>query len=61
MSHAPGFAKVDPDWLPRVILHEGSADMASVGILYAGVEGFLNVPVIGDLLVPQTVTEAGAG
>ena len=25
-----------------------------------GVEGFLNVPVIGHLLVPQVVTEAGA-
>jgi lysyl-tRNA synthetase len=52
-------AKFDPDWLPRVIVYEESTDLARVGILYAGVEGFLNVPVIGHLLVPQVVTEAG--
>jgi lysylphosphatidylglycerol synthetase-like protein (DUF2156 family) len=53
-------AKFDPDWLPRSIVYEDAGDLASVGILYAGVEGFLNVPVIGHLLVPQVVTEAGA-
>jgi lysylphosphatidylglycerol synthetase-like protein (DUF2156 family) len=50
-------AKFDPDWLPRVIVYEDAGDLATVGILYAGVEGFLNVPVVGRLLVPQVVTE----
>lgn len=36
-----------------------AGDLANMGILYAGVEGFLNVPVIGHLLVPQVVTDAG--
>ncbi|MFN8200914.1 MAG: phosphatidylglycerol lysyltransferase domain-containing protein [Solirubrobacteraceae bacterium] len=52
-------AKFDPDWLPRSIVYEDAGDLANVGILYAGVEGFLNVPVIGRVLVPQVVTEAG--
>jgi lysyl-tRNA synthetase len=52
-------AKFDPDWLPRSIVYEDAGDLANVGILYAGAEGFLNVPVIGHLLVPQVVTEAG--
>jgi lysyl-tRNA synthetase, class II len=53
-------AKFDPDWLPRVIVYEDGTDLPRVGILYAGVEGFLNVPVIGSLLVPKVVTEAPA-
>jgi lysyl-tRNA synthetase, class II len=53
-------AKFDPDWLPRVIVYEDGADLPRVSILYAGIEGFLNVPVIGHLLVPQVVTEAVA-
>jgi hypothetical protein len=54
-------AKFDPDWLPRVLVYEDAGDLGKVGILYAGVEGFLNVPVIGHLLVPQVVTEAKVG
>jgi lysyl-tRNA synthetase, class II len=51
-------AKFDPDWLPRILVYETGTDLPKVGVLYAGVEGFLNVPVIGPLLVPQVVTEA---
>ena len=54
-------AKFDPDWLPRVLVYEDAGDLGKVGSLYAGVEGFLNVPVIGHLLVPQVVTEAKVG
>jgi lysylphosphatidylglycerol synthetase-like protein (DUF2156 family) len=47
--------RFQPDWLPRSIVVDDAADLPRVGILYAGVEGFLNVPVIGPLLVPPVV------
>jgi lysyl-tRNA synthetase len=48
--------KFQPEWLPRSMVYEEAADLPHVGILYAGVEGFLNVPVLGRLLVPPVVT-----
>ncbi len=53
--------KFAPQWLPRSIVIEDPAAMPKVGILYASVEGFLNVPVIGRYLVPQVRSEQGAG
>jgi lysylphosphatidylglycerol synthetase-like protein (DUF2156 family) len=44
--------KFQPEWLPRSIIVEDPAAFAKVGILFASVEGFLNVPVVGGLLVP---------
>ncbi len=52
-------AKFDPEWLPRILVYEAGADLPTVGILYAGVEGFLNVPLLGPLLVPRVVSESG--
>jgi len=52
--------KFQPEWLPRSMVFEAAADMPRVGILYAGVEGFLNVPVLGRLLVPPVVATHGA-
>ena len=62
------------DALPRSIIVEDPAAFAKVGILFASVEGFLNVPVVGGLLVPPirsageperrqpaTATSAGGG
>jgi len=46
-------AKFDPQWLPRSIVIESPAAMPKVGILYASVEGFLSVPVVGRYLVPS--------
>jgi lysyl-tRNA synthetase len=46
-------AKFDPQWLPRSIVVESPAAMPKVGILYASVEGFLSVPVVGRYLVPS--------
>ena len=43
----------------RSIVFEEAADLPRVGILYAGVEGFLTVPVVGRLLVPPVVTARG--
>jgi lysyl-tRNA synthetase, class II len=45
-------AKFDPEWLPRSIVVSSPASMPKVGLLYASVEGFLSVPVIGRYLVP---------
>jgi lysyl-tRNA synthetase, class II len=53
--------KFAPEWLPRSIVVEDPAAMPKVGILYASVEGFLNLPVIGKYLVPQVRSEQGAG
>ncbi|HEY2724687.1 MAG TPA: lysine--tRNA ligase [Pseudonocardiaceae bacterium] len=48
-------AKFDPQWLPRVLAYRRPTDLARVGLLYVGAEGFLAVPGIGELLVPKTV------
>lgn len=48
-------AKFDPEWLPRVLAYRNAIDLPRVGLLYAGAEGFLAVPGLGDLLVPKAV------
>jgi lysylphosphatidylglycerol synthetase-like protein (DUF2156 family) len=48
--------KFDPEWLPRAIVVEDPAQMPMVGLLYASVEGFLNVPLLGRYLVPKVPT-----
>ena len=48
-------AKFDPEWLPRVLAYRRAVDLPRVGLLYAGAEGFLALPVIGELLVPRAV------
>jgi lysyl-tRNA synthetase class 2 len=48
-------AKFDPEWLPRVLAYRRPSDLPRVGLLYAGAEGFLALPFIGDLLVPKAV------
>ena len=40
-------AKFEPDWLPRTIVIDDPAAMAKVGLLYATVEGFVNLPFLG--------------
>jgi len=45
-------AKFDPEWLPRSIVIEDPADLLKVATLYASVEGFIELPVIGRFLVP---------
>ena len=51
--------KFKPEWVPRSIVYEEATDLPRVAMLYAGVEGFLNVPVLGSLLVPPVVADAG--
>jgi len=51
--------KFQPEWLPRSIVVEDPAAMAKVGVLYASVEGFLNLPVVGRYLVPYVRSYGG--
>jgi lysyl-tRNA synthetase len=42
--------KFNPHWVPRAIVVEEVAQMPKVGLLYASVEGFVNLPVVGKRL-----------
>lgn len=48
-----------PEWLPRMIVYEEGTSLARVGILYQGLEGFLNIPVLGKYFVPRMVRQEG--
>jgi lysylphosphatidylglycerol synthetase-like protein (DUF2156 family) len=48
-------ARFGPEWLPRVLAYRRRADLPRIGLLYAGAEGFLSVPVLGELVVPKAV------
>jgi lysyl-tRNA synthetase class 2 len=48
-------AKFDPEWMPRVLAYRHRADLPRVALRYAGAEGFLAIPGIGELLVPKAV------
>jgi lysyl-tRNA synthetase, class II len=45
--------KFQPQWLARSIVIEDPAALPRVGVLYASVEGFLRLPRLGGLLVPN--------
>ena len=47
--------KFSPEWLPRSIVFADTADLPRLGLLYAGMEGFLAVPVLRSLFVPKPV------
>ncbi|MGY1823133.1 lysine--tRNA ligase [Geodermatophilus sp. SYSU D00079] len=48
-------ARFDPEWLPRVLAYRRPSDLPRVGLRYAGAEGFLALPGLGELLVPKAV------
>jgi lysyl-tRNA synthetase, class II len=48
-------ARFGPEWLPRVLAYRRRPDLPRVALLYAGAEGFLAVPGLGELLVPKAV------
>ncbi|AYG03758.1 lysine--tRNA ligase [Gryllotalpicola protaetiae] len=52
--------KFSPRWLGRVLVFQEPADLPQVGLLYAGAEGFLSIPVVGELFVPRAVGEESA-
>jgi lysyl-tRNA synthetase, class II len=43
-------AKFNPHWVPRAIVIEDVSQMPKVGLLYASVEGFVNLPLVGRRL-----------
>ncbi|HEX4805849.1 MAG TPA: lysine--tRNA ligase [Conexibacter sp.] len=45
-------AKFAPEWLPRSIVIDDLGELPKVALLYASVEGFLDVPLLGRLFVP---------
>ena len=45
-------AKFGPQWLPRSIVVDDLAELPQVALLYASVEGFLDLPLVGRFLVP---------
>jgi lysyl-tRNA synthetase class 2 len=47
--------KFSPAWVSRELVFEDPADLPRVGLLYAGAEGFLAIPGIGELFVPRAV------
>jgi lysyl-tRNA synthetase, class II len=51
-------AKFDPRWVPRAIAVEDVAAMPKVGLLYASVEDFLNLPLVGRRLEPRQAPTA---
>ena len=54
--------KFNPTWVPRSVVIDDRSDLPRIALLYASVEGFLDVPVLGRLLEPplrQRVDAAG--
>ena len=48
-----------PEWIPRCIVYDDLRSLPRVALLYSGVEGFLNIPVIGRFFLPRTVNHPG--
>ncbi len=53
-------AKFSPEWLSRMLVFQEPTDLPRVGLLYAGAEGFLAIPGLGELFVPRAVGGATA-
>jgi lysyl-tRNA synthetase len=49
-------SKFDPEWLPRSIVIEDPADLLKVALLYASIEGFIEIPLLGRFLIPSVRT-----
>jgi lysylphosphatidylglycerol synthetase-like protein (DUF2156 family) len=53
--------KFGPEWVPRSVVIDDVSDLPRIALLYACVEGFVDLPVIGAILEPpirQRVQEA---
>jgi lysyl-tRNA synthetase, class II len=44
--------KFNPTWVPRSVVIDDRSDLPRIALLYASVEGFLEVPILGRLLEP---------
>ncbi|MDO8188455.1 lysine--tRNA ligase [Conexibacter sp. JD483] len=54
-------AKFGPQWLPRSIVIDDVGELPKVALLYASVEGFLDLPLVGRLFVPPVRAAVAAG
>ncbi len=54
-------AKFSPVWISRMLVFQEPTDLPRVGLLYAGAEGFLAIPGVGELFVPRAVGGASRG
>lgn len=54
-------AKFGPQWLPRSIVVDDLSELPKVALLYASVEGFLDLPLVGRLFVPPVRVAAAQG
>ena len=53
-------AKFDPNWEPRSIVIADVGAMPKVGLLYASVEGFVNIPFVGPAHGARTCAAVAA-
>jgi lysyl-tRNA synthetase class 2 len=53
--------KFDPAWVPRSVVIDDRSDLPRIALLYASVEGFLELPVLGRLLEPPLRQRVDAG
>ncbi|HUB98425.1 MAG TPA: phosphatidylglycerol lysyltransferase domain-containing protein [Solirubrobacterales bacterium] len=53
--------KFDPEWVPRSVVIDDVSDLPRVAMLYASVEGFLDVPVLSRILEPPIRKAEAAG
>ena len=44
--------KFGPEWVPRSVVIDDASDLPRIAMLYASVEGFLEVPVLSHVLEP---------
>ena len=54
--------KFNPAWVPRAVVIDDLSELPRIALLYASVEGFLELPLLGRLLEPpirQQVDPAG--
>lgn len=54
-------SKFSPTWVSRELVFEDPTDLPRVGLLYAGAEGFLALPGVGELFVPRAVGGVSSG
>ena len=53
--------KFDPRWVPRSVVIDDVSDLPRIALLYASVEGFLDVPLVGRLFEPPLRQRVDAG
>jgi lysyl-tRNA synthetase len=53
--------KFDPEWVPRSVVTDDVSDLPRLALLYASVEGFLELPVLSRVLEPPIRQRVDSG